>query len=496
MTWVLDPGPEAPPTDGPPARPPIGRSIRGVAVVVLATAVVADLAIRSVAGGVAATAAVVVLAAGLATTGWVVRPGGRVLLAAAVVVSAFLSLRTDPWLVALDVGVVVVLVVLACTAERGARPFDTHFGATGRRLTTGLVEVASAAPDTVRLVRSLGPASTGALRRRAGAVARGLLLAVPLVAVIWLLLASADPVFGSVIDVGVDVTGLPVDLLLVVAAGWVATGCFVLASRPPVLRSERTAPIGPVEGIVVAGAMTAVYAVFAWTQVVVARRGPDYVVETTGLTYAEYARSGFFQLLWVAGLTAVALVSIRSLVRTDERWARIALAVLGAVVAALTLVVVRAAIVRLGLYEDAFGLTALRYWSTVVAWWLGSVFVVLGIASIVRAFGAERVAREWLPTAIGASALVAVLVLNLAVPHRTVAEHDLARAADGEELDIAYLATLSDDAVPTLVDAVPTLPIDQGRELANRLCRRDRSGPMTWNRAQRDARAALDELCS
>ncbi|UDY36804.1 DUF4153 domain-containing protein [Dermatobacter hominis] len=466
-----------------------------MAVVVLVAAVAAELAIRSVAGGVAAAAAVAVLAVGLATVGWVVRTGGRLLLLVAVGLSCFLALRADPWLIALDVAVITVLVVLACTAEQGARPFDTRFGVTGRRVATGLAEVATAAPDAVRLGRSLVPVSSVALRRRLGSVARGLLLAVPLVVVIGVLLASADPVFGSMFGLDVDVSGVPLDVLVVVLGAWLATGCFVQASRPPQLRSDRTPPIGPVEGIVVTGSLTAVYGVFAWTQLLVARRGPGYVVETTGLTYAEYARSGFFQLLWVAGLTAVALLSLRSLVRTDEPQARISLAVLGAVVAGLTLVVVRAAIVRLDLYEAAFGLTALRWWSSAAAWWLGAVFVLLGIASASRAFGGARPAREWLPMAIGASVVVAVVAINVVDPDRTIAEHDLDRAERGLELDSAYLATLSDDAVPTLVAATATLPREQARELAARLCARDRSDEPSWNRSDRAAHDALAQLC-
>ena len=42
----------------------------------------------------------------------------------------------------------------------------------------------------------------------------------------------------------------------------------------------------------------------------------------------------------------------------------------GVVASGLTLVVVHAAIVRLGLYEDAFGQTRLRWYSTAFAWWL------------------------------------------------------------------------------------------------------------------------------
>ena len=74
-------------------------------------------------------------------------------------------------------------------------------------------------------------------------------------------------------------------------------------------------------------AVVALFACFVGTQALVAVRGEDYVLETTGVTYAEHARSGFFQLLFVAAITLLALLwSAARLGRDDERlnrWFRV-----------------------------------------------------------------------------------------------------------------------------------------------------------------------------
>ncbi len=491
----------APPSPGLPppssdARPiPIGRSPRGIALVVVATAVAVDLALNTVVDGVAAVAATVALALGLALTGWVVRPGGRVLLGVAVGLSLFLPLRSSPWVVAVDAATIGALIALACTAEKDGRLFDTRFGVTARRIAAGSLALVAAVPAAVNLPSSMSTGAAGSVRRRLGAIGRGVLIAAPLIVLVVGLLASADPVFAEIVTPDADLSGLPLHVAVTGLAALVALACFVLATQPPRRRGDSPAPIGPVEGIVVVGALTAVYAAFAASQLVVARQGPEFVEAATGLTYAQYARSGFFQLLWVAGLTAVVLAVMRSLVRADDRRSRIALGALGATASALTLVVVRAAILRLDLYEDAFGLTALRWWSSAFAWWLGAVFVLLGAACAARAVESGRPTREWLPMALGIAVVVGVVVVNVVDPDRTIADHDVARARQGADLDSAYLATLSNDAVPTLVDAVPTLDPDDAIALTSQLCARDRSGAVRWNRSDMAAADALERLC-
>ena len=79
-----------------------------------------------------------------------------------------------------------------------------------------------------------------------------------------------------------------------------------------------------------------------------------HVLDTAGLTYAEYARSGFAQLLAVAALTFAVIAAAR-------RWAAAAAAAaLLAALCVLTLVVLASALKRLGLYEETYGFTRLR----------------------------------------------------------------------------------------------------------------------------------------
>ena len=55
------------------------------------------------------------------------------------------------------------------------------------------------------------------------------------------------------------------------------------------------------------GVLDALFLAFVAVQATVLFGGHAHVLETEGLTYAEYARQGFWQLLWVSALTLLVL---------------------------------------------------------------------------------------------------------------------------------------------------------------------------------------------
>jgi hypothetical protein len=79
--------------------------------------------------------------------------------------------------------------------------------------------------------------------------------------------------------------------------------------------------------------------------------------------------------------------------------------------------------------------------------WLGALLAVVVVLDILRK---ERLfALAALLTSIGFA-----LTLALVNVDGTIVRQNVARAAAGEELDVAYLASLSPDAVPALVESL------------------------------------------
>jgi hypothetical protein len=175
--------------------------------------------------------------------------------------------------------------------------------------------------------------------------------------------------------------------------------------------------------------------------------GSGSIYRRTGLFPAEYARQGFWQLLWVLVLTLV-------VVALSKYWAprstpgdrRLVKSTLG-LLCTLTLVVVVSALYRMKLYVDAFGLSRLRLSVAGVEIWLGVVFVLLIAGGILSS-------RSWLPRAVVLSAAVGLAVYGLIRPDALIAEQNVARYQQTGQIDIGYLRGLSADAAPAL-DSLP-----------------------------------------
>jgi hypothetical protein len=350
------------------------------------------------------------------------------------------AVRAAGWVVALSL---LAALALAAVAAAGAR--------TWREL--------AAAPFGVALALVPGPLLVAApLLRRTGArgwawlgpVARGGLLAVLLLALFVPLLAAADAAFAALVE---DVTDLrpqldrPLARTALAVLAVTLAGALLLAALRRRERPARPARarLGGLEWAIALGALDLAFATFVGVQLSTLFGGHRHVLETEGLTYAEYARSGFFQLEVVAVL-ALAVVAAAARWSDGGRRTRILLGLL----CALTFVLLVSALRRLGLYEDAFGATRLRLLVHVQLLWLGAVFLLVTLAIAVG--DAAR-----LPRALVAVTAAAALGFAASDPDGRIAERNVARYEATGKLDAGYLDTLSADAAPTLARLPPAL---------------------------------------
>jgi hypothetical protein len=467
-------------------RPADGATLAAVAV----AAVLTDVAVRSGPDGLAGAVLVALVAGGLLLSGRVANPQARALAGVAVLFGVFLAARTSPWLLPFDVMAVGGLLVLAASFASGGSVVDLTIPAA---VTRACVAVAHGLAAPAFLLSGRGAPVTSS--RRVAATARGLVLAVPILVVLGVLLASADAVFAGFFNGWNLLTPIQHGVLLVIGA-WGMAGLVRLASAasPPTL-GRITYRLGRTEATIVLGSVVALFAAFAVAQVVAASEGGRHVIGTAGLTYAEYARTGFFQLLAVAAITLAVLLGLRAATDLSDPADRRRFMILAEAAGALTLVIVIVAVARLGLYEDAFGLTMLRLYSKVFAVWIGVVFVLLALdlAGVGRR-------RAWLPATAVAAGLLALFTLNLVNPEAVVVRHNVAFAERSGRFDPDYLTELSDDAVPALVDALPRLDPQARQVVLDRVCTMGSAGQPTrswwaFNGARDAAVEARNSVC-
>jgi Domain of unknown function (DUF4173) len=96
------------------------------------------------------------------------------------------------------------------------------------------------------------------------------------------------------------------------------------------------------------------------------------------------------------------------------------------------------------LYETAYGFSRLRTYTHVFLIWLGVLLAVILVLDVLRKERAFALAA--LLASIGFGVTLALLNVD-----GFIVRQNVARAAAGEGLDVAYLASLSSDSVPALV---------------------------------------------
>ncbi|MGW5674943.1 DUF4153 domain-containing protein [Streptomyces sp. NPDC003860] len=283
---------------------------------------------------------------------------------------------------------------------------------------------------------------------RWGPAARSLGVAALLLLVFGALFSAADAAFADLL--GALVPEVPVEegpwrfllFLLCVAGALAAAHVAAAPTHWDRLAVRRGRPRARWEWALPLIVLDLLFAAFNAVQLTVLFGGYDKVLAETGLTYAEYARQGFWQLVLATLLTlGVIALALRWAPRADDRDRLLVRSVLGAL-CLLTLVVVASALRRMDLYVDAYGLTQLRLTVAAMELWLGLVLVLIMAAG---AYGAA-----WLPRTVAASAAVGVLAFGLASPDALVAERNADRHQRTGKLDVEYLQGLSADAVPAL----------------------------------------------
>ena len=174
--------------------------------------------------------------------------------------------------------------------------------------------------------------------------------------------------------------------------------------------------------------------------------------------------------------------------RYKSRADRILVRVLLGILCVMSVVVVVSAVHRMWTYEQAYGFTELRVFVTTVELWLGSTFLLVAIAGI-----RLRPAARWLPQAVLAAGVIALLSLAVLNPDRFVAERNIDRYHETGRIDVSYLGTLSADAVPALDRLAEPMRSCALARIASRTGEADSWNEFNLSRSQaRDALAGVD----
>lgn len=296
-------------------------------------------------------------------------------------------------------------------------------------------------------------------------VGLGLTLAIGLSIVVLPLLMTADALFSQFAHQWAAWLGnLPVRWLL-----WLVMGMVMLPFLMSLLytvRQPETAPLPKIEGkawtveptlwLTALVVLDMLYVLFLGVQSAALFGGPEYLARA-GISYADYARSGFFQLVWVVFLNlSVLLLAVQLSRREGKVWRGVQ--ALGSLLLVESGVLLVSAAWRMTLYVTTYGLTfkrVLTYWGMAVA----TVFLTAALIKLWRPkFRFFRV--------LFGGGLVFWLILNAINPAYLSARYNVAAYQRGDltTMDAEYLTALSYDVLGPLSELPPDTNLD-GRRL-------------------------------
>lgn len=286
----------------------------------------------------------------------------------------------------------------------------------------------------------------------------GLIISVPLVAVVIGLLSEADQVFGHMmgnitelfvkINIGDFFAQLVIGFLIAIIAFSYLWSLYNKKDRNTKRVIDDSLNIkkiwDPIIIITMLLSVNLIYVIFTAIQFTYLF-GSIGALLPEGVTYAEYARRGFFELVAVTIINVSILTSIINFTKNDNAIMAKILKILNSLLIVSTMVMLLSAHFRMSLYEEEYGYTYLRVFTHA---FMIFIFVIL-IATLIKVWMEKfSLLKSYIVVA-----LIAYLSINYFNADAFIADKNIRRfeADSGKMIDIYYLNSLSDDAVPYMI---------------------------------------------
>lgn len=287
-------------------------------------------------------------------------------------------------------------------------------------------------------------------RKLTSSIVRGIVITVPVFIVLFFLLTNADPIFGKLAQRLVENLKERVIFSTIIFVSLFAFGIAKIREKISETLGTREIPFGRVyELSIILGSIVTLFGLFITVQFKYlfsnVSEGELGQLGVSSLTYSEYVRRGFFELLIVSVISSLIILFVfRSLHHLKDKQ-KLLLQLLTGFLTVETMLILVSGFKRLVLYYDAHGLTRARVFGFIFLVWLSLILVIL----LMRVFREWK--REWI---LKYTVLVTLLILfsmNLVNIDGLIATKF--KPTVNDEIDYYYLTSLSADAHTVWLEA-------------------------------------------
>ncbi len=301
-----------------------------------------------------------------------------------------------------------------------------------------------------KLYRKAGKAKEKGKISNASYILIGVLISLPLLTIVLSLLSSADLVFRSFIRDYIFIDWLSenfIGLSFSILFSFFASYCILVSLEKRSVKEEvtdkRTGE--PLVAATFTAVLSFVYLLFSGIQILYLFAGNMQLPEQ--YTYAEYAREGFFQLLFVCLINLVLVLVCLSRFKESK-----ALKTILTIISLCTYIMIASSAMRMLLYIQYYNLTFLRFF---VLWALIVIFFLMTGILI-------HIYKKAFPLFKYCIATVTILYIafSFSRPDYFIARYNIAQMLEKEnttserpDYDTEYLRSLSADAAPAILNA-------------------------------------------
>lgn len=294
----------------------------------------------------------------------------------------------------------------------------------------------------------------------------GLVISIPVILILLCIFSSADKIFAMMVVNFIEALNLSLgriicDLILTtIAMLYIMPLVVTLRAGYTPVKETKAKDINekrPLDAIIVTTVLFAASVIYLLFVAVQSR----YLFFVDGLpqemTYAEYCRSGFLELVFVIALTTLVIALTYTFTRHDQNdrlpvYTKAALLL----ITAFDLVMTVSAVLRLKTYIEVYDMTVARFNAAVLIAFMVICLVVMALKII---FDKLRISAV-----IGGAAVIMLALYSLFNVDGFVAKYNVDKYLEGNgssKIDIDYLQSLSVAAIPELERLMTSDDVDK-----------------------------------